>query len=156
MIMFKYKLSLDQAVDLFGRYYASWGKDQVTYTFKGITNGSIVKDVKKGPMNEKKLELVLSKEVLEVADTYDVISVGIRAINEYGDPLVYATSTIKLETSGDIDILGPKIFPLSGGQSAFYVRSTSFEGKGRLKITTEDLGSFFYDLEVKSLEKKRI
>lgn len=156
MIMFKYKFSLDQAVDLFGRYYASWGKGQVTYTFKGITNGTIVKEVKKGPMNEKKLELVFSKEVLEVGDTYDVISVGVRAINEYGDPLVYATSTIMLETSGDIDILGPKLFALSGGQSAFYVRSTSFEGKGRLKITTEDLGSFSYDLEVKSLEKKRI
>jgi len=156
MIMFKYKLSLDDAVELFSRYYASWGKDQVTYTFKGISNGIAVKEVKKGPSNEKILDLEFSKEILEVSDTYDVISVGIRAINEYGDPLVYANETIVLETSGDIDILGPKMFPLSGGQSAFYVRSTSFEGKGRLKVTTENLGSFSYDLEVRSLDKKRI
>ncbi|MGB4588868.1 MAG: glycoside hydrolase family 2 TIM barrel-domain containing protein [Clostridiaceae bacterium] len=156
MILYKYKLSLDHAVDLFGRYYASWGKDQVTYTFKGIRNGKIVKEVKKGPTNEKKLELEFSKTVLEVSDTYDVISVGIREINEYGDPLVYTTRTIALETSGDIDILGPKIFSLSGGQSTFYIRSTSFEGQGSLKVITEDLGSFTYDIRVKDLEKKRI
>lgn len=156
MVMFKYKLSLEHAVDLFGKYYASWGKDQVTYTFKGVKDGIVVKEVKKGPSNEKKLELKFSKEALEVSDTYDVISVGIREINEYGDPLVYSNETIRLETTGDIEILGPKMFPLSGGQSAFYVRSTSFEGKGRLKVTTENHGSFSYDLEVKNLEKKRI
>ena len=156
IIMLKYKFSRDQVVELFGKYYASWGKDQVEYTFKGYREGKMVREVTKGPMMEKRLLLEFSKDILEVRDTYDVISVGLREVSHNQDTLAYSNEIVTLETEGNIDILGPKVFPLRGGQSAFYIRSTGFEGKGKVRIRTENLGSFEYEIPLKNMNYRRL
>ncbi|MFH5836597.1 glycoside hydrolase family 2 protein [Proteiniclasticum sp. C24MP] len=139
-ILLKYKMKMDDAVALFGKYYAGWGQDQLTYTFKGYKNEKEVATVTKGPGASMYLEVIPSKEELLVEETYDVAMVSVCAKNNHEDILVYSSEVIRLETEGNVEILGPAWFPLRGGQGAFYVRSGRGEGDGAVKILTENMG----------------
>ena len=140
LILLKYKMKMSDAVDLFGKYYAGWGQDQLTYTFKGYVGQEETVSVTRGPSTSKRLEVIPSRRVLVVEETYDVAMVSLLAKNNHEDLLVYSDEVIRLEATGNIEILGPSLFPLRGGQGAFYVRSGRKEGEGSVKIIAETMG----------------
>ncbi len=140
MILMKYRMKMSDAIALFSKYYAGWGKGQSTYTFKGFIKDREVIAVTRGKSVEKKLEIVPSSTELLVEETYDVAMVSLRARDEHGQTLVYSSEVIHLVTEGDISILGPRTFPLRGGQSAFYVRSGKEEGEAKVRIISDTMG----------------
>lgn len=139
-ILLKYRMNMEDAVALFGKYYAGWGQDQLTYTFKGYKDGKEVASVTKGPGTSMHLKVTPSKEALHVEETYDVAMVSVSAQNNHEDILVYSSEVIELEAIGNVEILGPLRFPLRGGQGAFYVRSGRGKGNGSVKIRTDNMG----------------
>lgn len=139
-ILLKYRMNMDDAVELFGKYYAGWGQDQLTYTFKGYKDGKEVASVTKGPGASMHLRVTPSTQVLHVEETYDVAMVSVSARNNHEEILDYSSEVIELEAVGNVEILGPSRFPLRGGQGAFYVRSGRGKGNGSVKIRTDNMG----------------
>jgi len=140
LILLKYKMKMSDAVNLFGKYYSGWGQDQLSFTFKGYKDGKEVATLTKGTGTSMHLEVLPSTLNLQVEETYDVAMVSVRAKNNHDDILVYSNEVIRIETEGNIEILGPSLFPLRGGQGAFYVRSGRKEGGGSVKIISETMG----------------
>ncbi len=140
LLLLKNKMSMDDGVALFGKYYAGWGQNQRIYTFKGYKNKKQVIELERGPSDKVMLEVTPSKMNLINEETYDVALVAVKAVSNLGEILPYHDEVISIETQGNISILGPSVFPLRGGQSGFYIRSHAGEGKGRVIIRTETLG----------------
>ncbi|HSR04338.1 MAG TPA: glycoside hydrolase family 2 TIM barrel-domain containing protein, partial [Proteiniclasticum sp.] len=140
LILLKYKMKMGDAVDLFGKYYAGWGQDQLSYTFRGYVGQEETVSVTRGPSTSMELFVIPSKMNLVVEETYDVAMISLSVKNNHDDILVYSNEVIRLETEGNIEILGPSLFPLRGGQGAFYVRSGRKEGSGSVKIISETMG----------------
>lgn len=141
ILLLKNKMTMDDGVALFGKYYAGWGQSQRIYTFKGYKNKEQVIEVKRGPLDKIILEVTPSKMELIHAETYDVAIVALKALSNLGEILPYHDEIISIETEGGISILGPSVFPLRGGQSGFYIRSHLGGGSGRVIIKTQTLGS---------------
>jgi len=140
LILMKYKMKMGDAVDLFGKYYAGWGQDQLSYTFRGYVGQEETVSVTRGPSTSMELFVSPSKMNLVVEETYDVAMISLNVKNNHDDILVYSNEVIQLETEGNIEILGPSLFPLRGGQGAFYVRSGRKKGDGSVRIISETMG----------------
>lgn len=140
VLLLKNKMTLDDGVALFGKYYAGWGQSQRIYTFKGFKDKKQVIELKRGAFDKVHLEIDPSKTVLTNDESYDVALVSLKAVSDFGEVLPYHDEVISIETVGSISILGPKTFPLRGGQSGFYVRSHRGDGQGKVTIRTTNLG----------------
>lgn len=148
VILMRYKLTLEDAVHLFSKYYAGWGQEELTYTFKGFKNGKEVKTVTRGQRREHKLRVIPQKKVLLVEETYDVAMISLQLLDEHEDVLCYSSEPVLVETEGALEILGPKLFSLSGGQGALYVRSKGPGTSGKVVIRTENFGTAEVELQV--------
>lgn len=156
MILLKYKMTMEDAIRIFMKYYAGWGQEELTYTFKGFKDGKEVKTVTRGQRREHKMIVEPYKQNLCVEETYDVSMVSIRLEDEHEDLLSYSSEPITLETEGAVEILGPKLFSLSGGQGAFYVRTFGSERMGKVRIHTENFGEAIVGFEVEHLQVKKL
>ncbi len=152
LLLLKNKMTLDDGVALFGKYYAGWGQNQRIYTVKGYRNKEQVIEVERGPVDSITLHIVPSKSDLKNGDTYDVVMVALEARSNLGEVLPYHDEIIAIETQGKIGVLGPSIFPLRGGRSGFYIRSYSGKGMGKVIIHTETLGT--HEIEFTVTEQK--
>ncbi|HBT18906.1 MAG TPA: beta-galactosidase [Clostridiaceae bacterium] len=139
-ILWKYKLQLSDAMNLFGKYYSGWGQDQWVYTFKGLLGGKEVLTVKRGPSKEHHLRVTPSHRALQVEETYDVAMVSLQVVNEHGDQLSYSNELLEVMVEGPLEIVGPKRFPLRGGQGAFYVRTKGEGASGQVTVLSETMG----------------
>jgi len=133
----KYHVSMDDAVKLYNKYVGDWGGAATTYRFEGYKDGELVKEINVAPAMEYHLETIASSEVLKETHTYDVAEVRIRACDEYGNTLPFAVDPLKLETTGDIELIGPDMISLQGGMTGVYVKSVGKSGKGSLRITEQ-------------------
>lgn len=152
VLLLKNKMSLDDGVALFGKYYAGWGQSQRIYTFIGFKNKEQVIKVDRGLFETIALEVEPTKTVLMNEETYDVALVALRAVSNLGEVLHYHDEVITLKTTGNLSILGPKTFPLRGGQTGFYVRSHKGVGEGKVLIHTENLGDHEVNFTIEDKE----
>lgn len=156
MILLKYKLTMEDAVNLFSKYYAGWGQKGLRYTFKGYKDGREAIVVTRGASTEHRLLVEPERLVLEPQESYDVTQVSLRLVNEHEDVLSYANEPVQLETSGTVEILGPILFSLKGGQGAFYVRSQGADGEGSVILRTENFGERQLTFRVESKKVKKL
>lgn len=156
IILMKYKMKMSDAIALFSRYYAGWGEDQSVYTFKGYSKDKEVISVTRGGSRRKVLSILPSKTQLDIEETYDVAMVSIHARDEHGQVLVYSNEVIHLVVEGDVSIIGPEVFPLRGGQSAFYVRSGRTAGEAKVRIISETMGEQEIVLDIRDIRCPRL
>jgi len=141
VVMVKNKLSYKNLVDLWYKHVTNWGDETTKYTFKGYINGklAIQKDVQAGMTYT--LSVSTEAEKLIVGPTYDVARVVVRLLDEFGFPAVYAQTAVQASISGNLEILGPSIFSITGGQTAFYVRTKTLEkGVGKILVSAPFYG----------------
>jgi beta-galactosidase len=148
ILLLKNKMTLDDGVALFGKYYAGWGQSQRVYTFKGFKDKKQVIEVERGPFERISLQVEPSKTILTNGETYDVALVSIKAMSNLGEVLPYHDEVITLSVTGNLSILGPMTFALSAGRSGFYVRSHRGEGSGIVTINTQNLGCHEIEFKV--------
>lgn len=67
-------------------------------------------------------------------DTYDVASIRIEVVDQYGERLTYFQEPVCFEISGSIELIGPKVVSLRGGVIGTYVKTKQETGKGTLSI----------------------
>lgn len=138
-MIIKYRLSYSSLVDLYNTHVAAWGGKAKTYTFKAYKDGKVVKEQTLGPSTTYSLKVTCSKQELINEDTYDVTRVTLQYVDEFDNVLNYANMPFLLETEGEIEIIGPKIVSLLGGQLSVYIKSKSKPGNGKLTIKNETI-----------------
>ena len=133
-LLMKYKMTIQQVVDLYTKYIGNWGETAVEYRFDAIKDGQVTKSIVKAPMKKALLDAEADHTELIEDHTYDVALVQIRMVSEYGNVLNFANEPVFLETMGPIEIIGPKCIALQGGMFGTYVKSTGV-GTAYLRIT---------------------
>ena len=144
-----YGMKINDIVDLYTKYAGDWGGSSREYRFDAIMQGKVVKSVTKSPMNKGSLKADVYKNVLTDAETYDMTTIRIVAVDEYGNTLNYSNEPIKIEVSGPVEIVGPDVVSLRGGMSGTYIKTTGAEGQATVKISNSQLGEQIINLEVK-------
>ena len=147
-LIFKYKMTIDQVTSLYTKYIGNWGESSTEYRFDAIKDNKIVKSITKAPMTKKHLEVNCSSTTLIENHTYDVALVQIKMMSEYNNILHYCNEPLILETTGPIEIIGPKLISLQGGLFGTFVRSKGI-GKATLKIIDTQNNETNIDFEVK-------
>ncbi len=130
-----YGMNMADAVDLYNKYVGNWGGEVTSYRFEAIKDGKVVKVVERTPVKKVELKVTTSHTHLEERETYDVASVRIRAVSESGMELPFFQEPLVLETTGDIEIIGPSMVALVGGMGGTYVKTKNGNaGVGTLTI----------------------
>lgn len=135
----RYHLKYEDIVHLFNKYVATWGGEAKTYTFKGYKDGVIVATSERGPATKYDLRVIPNKTILKEEDTYDVLRIRVQYIDEHGSILNYANRVVNIDTSGPIKVVGDKSISLLGGQISFYIFSKGEKGKGKIKISLDNI-----------------
>ena len=93
------------------------------YTFKGYINDNLVCEKRIGYASFDHLDYSLSKESLEIGDTYDVISLTVTAKDTLGNIPRYLTDIVRVEPSEGLEMIGPKEMSLIGGNATFMFKN---------------------------------
>ena len=135
--MLRYKLRFDDATALYGKYIGNWGDDATTWRFDGIKVGEVVSSVTISPSAQLHLEVSVSATVLEEKASYDVASVRIRLLDQFGNPAPYAQIPVYFTLKGEAELIGPGVVCAEGGMCGTYIRTTGNPGKAKLTISTD-------------------
>ena len=132
--MVRYGMTMSDAVTLYNKYMGSWGGTATVYRFEAIKDGRVVKTVVKQPAKRGHLEVSCSATALREEHSWDAAAVRIRLLSEDGNLLSFSNAPLTLETSGAIELIGPKTIALAGGMGGTYVRTAGRSGSGSLHI----------------------
>lgn len=117
-----------------GEWGASWSDAE----FIGYANGEAVvsKKFAANPVYEG-IELTCDHEELKV-DCYDATRIVVKAVDQVGNTIPYINEFITIETTGAIEVIGPKTVTLIGGSIGFWVRTKVGEeaGEAIIKVTS--------------------
>ena len=137
--MVRYKMNYTDLVGYWNKYVGAWGGMAKTYKFVGYKDGNKVKEVELGPSNEFDLEVTPNKLVLENKDTYDTLKITLRHIDSHKSLMQYSQRIINIETEGPIQLVGPKLQTLIGGQLTLYINSLNKSGDASVKISMDGI-----------------
>ncbi len=136
-ILFKYKMSFQDAADLYTRYIGNWGQASTEFKFEGYKNGEHLTTIIKSADATPTLKVSPDSYHLVEEDTYDVTRIVIAINDQFGNPLPYQMPAVTIKTSGPVEIIGPKTFALIGGSRAFWIKSTGEAGNAQITIDVE-------------------
>lgn len=144
LLMVKYRLKYADLIKLWFKYVNHWGDKGNTYTFVGYQNNQEV--IRKTISDDAHFSLKarLEKDELIIGDSYDVTSLIIRLEDEHQNLANYANLAVKITVSEEIEVLGPSMITLMGGQTRVYIRSKKV-GIGQLTVSSE----FYDDISLK-------
>ena len=127
-------LKISDGYELYGKYVENWGGEATVWRFDAVRGGKVVKSTVKMPGQSVHLEFAVSSNELFDGDTYDVALVRIRALDPNGSVAVYYQEPVRLEASGEIELIGPDVISLKGGCGGCYVKTSGKAGAGTLKL----------------------
>jgi beta-galactosidase len=134
--MLRYKLTMDDAVKLYGKYIGNWGGEATVWRFDAVEMGHVVASVTCCPSATLHLEVTASHTALTEGDTYDMAAIRIRILDEQGNVASYAQLPIQLDIQGAAQLVGPQIVTAEGGMCGTYIRSVGVPGDAVLTVTT--------------------
>ena len=137
--MVRYGLRYSDGVELFGKYVGNWGGESTIWTFEGIKNGETVITKTLGQSCNLHLDVKVSKTSLKEEDTYDMASIRVRVLDEYGNLAPYNQIPVQFETTGSVEIVGNTLTSLEGGSSGAYVRTKGETGIGSVTVKANGL-----------------
>lgn len=147
-LMLKYKLSMDECIRLFGTYVSNWGGKRINFRFEGYKEGRLVKSIVKATLESSRLEVLPDTCILNEAHTYDVARIVLRALDQNGNLLNYASDAVSIKTEGPVEVIGPKTIALIGGARAVWIRTGGRSGKGIVRVVSERFGTQEVNFEV--------
>lgn len=142
------RFTRDDATRLYNTWMAPWGAESVVWRFEAVRDGAVVESVERAPANELRLEAKVDTTRLVDGPTWDLATVRIRALDEYGAPRVYAHRVVRLRIEGDAEIVGPDLLPLVGGAMGAYVRTLGRAGSARLTIECRGAADVVLDFDI--------
>ena len=137
MVLKKYKLTINQGVEMFYKHTSGWGSTKLSYRFEGYKKDECVKTITKENMISSRIIVESTRNRLIIGDTHDVLRFVVKKVDQNHEILPYAFDTISIETNKHIALIGPQQISLQGGSIGFYVKSKT-KGKGIVKIVTQE------------------
>jgi beta-galactosidase len=138
--MLKHHLSYEQAVELFGKYVGNWGGKSLVWRFEGLKAGKPVLAVEAGAAPDGSLRVLPDRRQLHEDVTWDACRVVLRHLDGYGNLCVYSKETVQLEVTGAGMLIGPACLPLTGGATAFWVKTIGQHGDIQIRVRNERYG----------------
>ncbi len=138
LCMIKYKMSMQDGVDLYGKYVGNWGDSATSWRFDAIKDEEVVLSKTYSPSSKLHLDVKVSKTHLTEGDAYDMSLVRIRILDENGNVASYAQMPIGFSTEGMIKLNGPSVVTAEGGMCGTIISSYGVGGEGELSIYTAD------------------
>ena len=135
--MLRYRLSMQEGVDLYSKYVGNWGGEATVWRFVGKKNGEAfaVKEIRPG--TELRLDVQADRTELLEGKTYDMAAVRIRILDECGSVAPYAQLPVSLTVEGDAELVGPPIVTAEGGMCGCYLRTLGRSGSATLTVSAE-------------------
>lgn len=149
-IMFRYHLSYKDAELLFLKYFSNLKKEtgEAYFKFVGYREEKAVIERKYGLSHLSSITLETERNDLWEENTYDVLRIVISALDEYNETMVYCNDVVEIQSTGPIEIIGPRTLSLLGGSVAFYVRSMGIKGEGEIVVSHDRLGQKSLKIQV--------
>ena len=129
---------MDDATQLYAKYIGNWGNISTKWRIDAVKDGSVVKSVTCAPGNRLHIEATATRTELIEGSCYDMALVRIRLLDENDTLATYAQIPIAFAAEGVVDVVGPMVATAEGGMCGTYVRTTGWDGDGRIIIYTED------------------
>lgn len=142
-----YHMKPAKAVELYNRYVGDWGGESTVYRFEAVRGGDVVKTLVKEPVKSVQLKAEADHTILREESTYDVAAVRIKLLDQNGNLLNFCNEPLKLEVTGELELIGDSLISLQGGMGGTYVKTTGKSGKGALKISSLHRGSITLPFE---------
>lgn len=111
----------------------NWGDKSKGFRIEGIIGDKVVKELVIQKFEQLMFKVKSDTSELKEGKSYDVASVRIEATNQAGNHLFYFNEALRIEVSGEVELIGPKLITLKGGFGGFYVKSKG-KGSGNVKI----------------------
>lgn len=148
-VMLRYKITMDDAVKLYGKYIGNWGGEATVWRFDAHRDGKVVASVTRCPSAKLHLEVKVSHTDLHEGDTYDAAGVRVRILDEFGNLAPYAQLSIRFAPEGAVALIGPDVVTAEGGMCGTYLRTCGKPGNGRLGVFTNQTDPVWVDFSVK-------
>lgn len=123
LVLKKHHLPIQTAFDWYYKYVSGWGEMVNSYLLIGQIDGKDVIDQRLEPATSFHYEIKANKTKLINEETYDVSLVSITFVDQNRLQQHYSFKPISVETEGPIEVIGPKMLSLVGGDISIYVRS---------------------------------
>lgn len=137
LAMLRYHMTFDDGVALYGEYVSNWGGEATRWRFEAKRGGKTVASVTRAPGSCLHLEVRPSHTALCEGASYDMASVRIRVLDEYGNPAPYAQLPVRFTLTGAAALACPETVCAEGGMCGAYVRTTGRNGTAQLIIETD-------------------
>jgi beta-galactosidase len=131
-------MSFEEAMNLYMKYLASQALTPVTFRFEGYRDDKLVKTVHKGSLQKTKMIVLADRLRLEEINTYDMVRVVVKLVDQYDNILPYAKETIKVECTNGLEVVGPKNISLTGGVVGIYLKTIGKSGDYKVKLSFEN------------------
>ena len=135
------RMSFEKIYTIVTKYFANWGDAQITYRFDGYKDGVMVKSITRTAVSGTVLSAAADSDTLIEDKTYDVTRVELLALDTNGNRLPFANNAIKVTVDGPLELIGPDVFALVGGDRAFWLKTAGKSGKATVTIEGENLGT---------------
>jgi beta-galactosidase len=136
VVMFKYKLSVDQAAKLYENYIGKWGLEALKYKFEGVKDDVVVLTKYKGSCHENNLVVIQDDEILTETETYETTRVIVKHIDKYGSDLLYSNEVITVSIDGPLELIGPSNIALIGGSIGLFFKTKGLKGPATITISS--------------------
>ena len=134
-LIVRYRMKIETAYELYGKYVSNWGSAHTEYRFDAIKDGSVAKSVTKTAATSISLDVRVDHTYLADGDTYDAAAIRVRAVDQCGNVLPYMMESVALAVEGPIAVIGPDRVQLRGGMGGTYIRTAGEAGKASLTLT---------------------
>lgn len=146
------RFTLEEATRLYNRWMAPWGGESVVWRFEAVSDGEVIASCERAPGNRLILRASVDTHVLVDGDTWDMATVRIEAVDEFGARRTYAQRALRFSVEGDAELVGPDALPLIGGACGAYVRSIGKAGSARLTVSCQGAEPLVVDFTVEKQE----
>lgn len=146
--MLRYHMSMQEGVDLYGKYVGNWGGEATRWRFDAVKNGRVVASQTRAPGKKLRVEAQPSHTTLTEGASYDMAAVRVRLLDEWGNVASFAQLPLHFSVSGPIALAGPDRAAAEGGMGGCYIKTTGMSGVGTLTISVPGLDSVSIEFEV--------
>ena len=146
-LIVQYGMTMEDAYRLYGEYVGTWGCKGMEYRFEAVKDGAVVNTIVKSPSTHLELSAEVSSRTLTENYTYDVAEIRLTLRDQNGSIMSFANEPVIAECSGEIELIGPRVFTLHGGMGGVYVRSTGRSGAGSITFSGSQFTSVTIEMK---------
>lgn len=146
----------EDGVRLYNRYVASWGGQVVRWRFDAVKDNKVIASTVCCPGEKLVLQVQADTHHLIDGPSWDMASIRIRAVNEFGMVRRWCNRCVNFHVEGVLELVGPKSVPLAGGMAGCYLRTCGTAGDGQLTITMEGADPVLLAFQVTKVKEESL